>query len=152
MANETLAQALEREHREIDAGLAVLQGGGAAFETVSAAIAALRRHIYLEEEMLFPALRGAGLVAPVFVMIREHGELWGMLDELEGLLAASAGDDSLREVTARLEPLLEAHNMKEESILYPRADHVMNGPASAELSAFMASGEMPAGWVCQGAR
>src|SRR5690554_5908558 len=76
----SLAAALEREHREIDDGLEIFSAGGEGTderrEALERAIRALRRHIYLEEEFLFPPLREAGLVAPIFVMLREHAQIW----------------------------------------------------------------------------
>jgi hemerythrin-like domain-containing protein len=152
--DDTLAAALEREHREIDEGLATfaegLAGGERRVEPLLGAMQALRRHIYLEEELLFPSLRAAGMMAPVFVMIREHGEIWRTMDELEGRLAPGGESEGLDEVCEELAARLESHNAKEEAILYPRADAVVAG--AAEVAAFLASGEMPAGWVCAGAR
>lgn len=79
MAEETLASVLEREHREIDEGIVAYESRLAAGVDEPAllhrAMDALRRHIYLEEEFLFPPLRAVGMVAPVFVMLREHGEI-----------------------------------------------------------------------------
>ena len=43
---------------------------------LAGAIAALRRHIYLEEEFLFPPLKTAGLMIQIFAMLRQHGDLW----------------------------------------------------------------------------
>ena len=84
---ETLTAALEREHQEIDAGLAAFVDGLDSDELRGAeldrAADALRRHIYLEEEFLFPPLRAAGMVPPVLVMLREHGEIWRTLEALE---------------------------------------------------------------------
>jgi iron-sulfur cluster repair protein YtfE (RIC family) len=149
---DTLAAALEREHREIDAGVeAFLDAEDAdAAETASLtrALAALRRHIYLEEAFLFPPLRDAGLVAPIFVMLREHGELWRTMAELEGERTAHARRGLCRQLLAQL----EKHNSKEEPILYPHADTALPADADAELRAFLASGRTPDGWVCSGAR
>src|SRR6185312_17158906 len=72
MANESLAAVLEREHRGIDEGIERFAAEPSSFEaarSLAAAIALLRRHIYLEEEFVFPALSGGGLVAPIFVML-----------------------------------------------------------------------------------
>jgi len=157
MALGTLGAALEREHQQIGGGIdsfvtALERGEGNAMPLVQA-IAALRRHIYLEEQFLFPSLRAAGLMAPVFVMVREHGEIWKTLDELEGDVNATAVNGPAAVVTCRkLAGQLEAHNTKEEQILYPQADRVMTPPASGELDAFIGSGKMPDGWVCAGAR
>ena len=149
MDDGSLGAALEREHREIDAGIEAFASGGGV-ESLTRAATALRRHIYLEEEFLFPALR-AELAVPTIVMVREHGELWRTLDRLESELAAGGGDASVRELCRVLLALLDAHNAKEEPIFYTRADGGLTAAANAGLRAFLESGELPAGWVCQAA-
>jgi hypothetical protein len=140
---DSLAAALEHEHREIDAGIeAYLAGDDAG--ALTRAMQALRRHIFLEEEFLFPPLREAGLVAPIFVMLREHGEIWDTLDAAEARLAGGSAAPVCRELLEQL----DRHNSKEEPIIYPQADTALSGPASAGLRAFLASGRMPEGWVC----
>ena len=154
-SNETVAALLEREHRQIDEGLeAFAAPAGDTNEQLgqlTQAIEALRRHIYLEEVLLFPSLRQAGMVAPVFVMLREHGEMWRILDELEALAGSGADRAPMLALCGQLAPLLEAHNLKEEQILYPRTDDVVTGGAAIELTRFLASGRMPGGWVCANA-
>lgn len=147
----SLEALLEKEHQEIDAGIDAFvsaSGNEAPTQKLLDAARALRRHIYLEEVMVFPALREAGLVAPVFVMLREHGEIWRSLDEIEAAVAAATDRASILAVCARLAEELERHNTKEERILYPRTDDVVTGEAAAELEQFLASGEMPNGWKC----
>ena len=151
MQEATLAAALEREHREIDAGIEAFEAAPAELEPLTRAIAALRRHIYLEEEFLFPPLR-AELALPTVVMLREHGELWRTLDELEAQLAEGDSGESVRGLCRELLARLASHNGKEEPIFYTRADPGLSPAASAELCAFLDSGRMPEGWVCQGAR
>src|SRR5512139_1430603 len=96
MKIESVAEALEREHREIDEGIEVFSAGLSAGqpdrEPLTRAIRALRRHIYVEEEFLFPTLREAGLLPPVLVMLREHAQIWTTLDSLEGDLDAGTAD------------------------------------------------------------
>jgi regulator of cell morphogenesis and NO signaling len=91
--SQSLAAALEREHHEIDAGIAAFTAAPDSPQPLVRAIRALRRHIYLEEEFLFPLLREAeaGLTAPVFVMLREHAQIWATLDSLERELGAMPG-------------------------------------------------------------
>ncbi|MEO6996601.1 MAG: hemerythrin domain-containing protein, partial [Terracoccus sp.] len=59
--DESLTALLEREHHEIDAGIEAFLEGLAQNEIrdqeLTRSVGALRRHIYLEEEFLFPPLR-----------------------------------------------------------------------------------------------
>jgi regulator of cell morphogenesis and NO signaling len=140
----SLAKALEREHHEIDAGIAEFTTAPWDRQPLTRAVAALRRHIYLEEEFLFPLLRQARpeLAAPVFVMLRDHAQIWGTLDGLER--AEGTGVT----LPKRLAVQLVHHNLKEERILYPQADELLAPAVAGRLRAFLASGELPDGWVC----
>jgi regulator of cell morphogenesis and NO signaling len=152
MTTTPLAAALEREHREIDDGierfLAGLEPGDGSTEPLTRAMHALRRHIFLEEEFLFPPLRDAGLFAPIFVMLREHGEIWETLDELDAALrddpAGAATSLRCRGLLAQL----EAHNFKEEPVIYPQADIALAPDVADGLRAFLQAGRLPEGWVC----
>ena len=148
MEIESLAEALEREHHEIDAGIAAFTAAPWQRQPLTRAITALRRHIYLEEEFLFPLLRqaGPGLAAPVYVMLREHAQIWGTLDALER--GAYIGQGPGLALPKRLAVQLLHHNLKEEKILYPRADRALPAAAAGRLRAFLGSGELPEGWVC----
>lgn len=150
MVGETLGAALEREHREIDGGIEAFVAGLPHGETdpLLRAMDGLRRHIYLEEEFLFPPLREAGMAVPLFVMLRQHGELWDAMNAIDTLLDAEGDTDAVRVACAALLSLLDQHNSKEEPIIYPKADTVLTADASAELGAFLDSGRMPEGWVC----
>ncbi len=142
MANETLSSALEREHHEIDAGIESYSASLAPAD-LRDTLTALRRHIYLEEEFLFPPLRDSGLLAPIFVMLREHGELWDAMARIDGLLAD--GKDARDACTDLLERLT-AHNAKEEPIVYPEVDKMPQAGAMLDL---LDTAVMPADWVCQ---
>ncbi len=153
MQTGSLATALEREHQEIDAGIATFTAAPWDRRPLTRAIGALRRHIYLEEEFLFPLLCQAepALAAPVLVMLREHAQIWDMLDSLE----REPGNDAatgLALIHKRLTSLLLHHNLKEEKVLYPRADEVLTPAAAQRLRAFPDTGELPRGWVCTKAR
>ncbi len=150
METEPLAAALEREHHDIDEGIAAFTAALGDPGPLTRAIWALRRHIYLEEEFLFPLLGEAepGLRAPVLVMLREHAQIWAALDALEHEPAPGAALVLCRQLTVRL----LHHNLKEERVLYPRADHALPPPTAARLRAFIGSGELPEGWVCAKAR
>lgn len=151
MDEATLTDALEREHHEIDAALeafvAGIEAGQNATTELDRASKALRRHIYLEEEFLFPPLRSSGLLAPVLVMLREHGDIWRTLDALEQEVAEQDGSGAT-ERCRELLALLEAHNAKEEPIIYPEGDARLSGDAKDELHVFIERGSMPENWVC----
>lgn len=157
----TLADALEREHREIDSGIEAFAAGLPETrnhtEPLVGAMAALRRHIYLEEEFLFPPLRKAGMTMPIFVMIREHGELWASMDALDALLqnrtaAQDTEEDIVLNSCRALLAQLDKHNSKEEPIIYSQADKVLSESTGTELQVFLETGCMPQGWVCNAVR
>ena len=150
----TPAAALTRDHREIDSAIAAfigaLDGGGVQHEMLTETLHALRRHIYLEELFLFPPLREAGMTMPIFVMLREHGQLWRTMDVLTNLLAdPHSSRGMLRDACTQLLDQLHQHNSKEEPVIYPNADTALPPQTRAELTRFIATGRVPDGWVCQ---
>jgi len=153
MASLTLSAELTREHREIDdaieAFIEKLDCGSVQAELMTDTLEALRRHIYLEEVFLFPPLREAGIVMPIFVMMREHGQLWHTMGELAELLADGNDSQRLRDTCRQLLDQLHQHNSKEEPIIYPNADTDLPPHTSAELTRFIETGRTPEGWVCQ---
>ena len=157
---ETLQQALKREHRAIDGGIESYISGLAKGDNQPAplitAVEGLRRHIYLEEAFLFPPLRETSMIAPIFVMLREHGELWKAMDAASVLLGKradeSADSETMLAACWDLLSKLDSHNSKEEPIIYPQADAALTASASAELAAFLEAGRMPDGWICAAAQ
>jgi regulator of cell morphogenesis and NO signaling len=148
MQTETVATALEHEHRDIDAGIEAYLAAPSDPLPLMSAIDVLRLHIYVEEEFLFPLLRTAEprLAAPVAVMLLEHAQIWATLDELEAEL--EAGSDAAVALCKELAAQLEHHNMKEEIVIYPRADDALL-PETDELRSHLDSAKLPQGWVCQ---
>ncbi|MDV3124116.1 hemerythrin domain-containing protein [Mycobacterium sp. 21AC1] len=149
-----LGATLEREHRTIDDAILRFVDAGPSAATreqhiaLLDAVAVLRRHIYLEEQYLFPPLRAAGLVGPVMVMVHEHALMWPLLDQIERLVADRDFDNAAQQCRNLLE-MLNSHNMKEERILYPQADTLPQGDLD-ELAELLSTAELPAGWVCGG--
>lgn len=144
--------ALEREHREIDAGITGFSSEELSSEErrggLRRAIDALRRHIYLEEEFLFPPMQ-ADLAIPTMVMLREHGEIWRSLDEIEAQLDRDDSEDSMLPACRRLMILLASHNGKEEPIFYANADEALSPDEGSELKGKIDSARMPLGWTCR---
>lgn len=152
MTDTTLADALEREHRDIDGGIEEYSAGLAHNETDPApllrAMRALRRHIYLEEEILFPPLKTT-MMMPIFVMLREHGEIWDAMDALDTMLETDTDTDTLHNACRELLAQLETHNSKEEPIIYSKADVALDTDAAAQLHDFLQNGTMPENWRCE---
>lgn len=153
MTSTTVSAELTREHREIDDAIAAfiekLDGGSVQGELLTDTLEALRRHIYLEEVILFPPLREAGIVMPIFVMMREHGQLWHTMAALDDLLADGNDSQRLRDTCTQLLDQLHQHNSKEEPVIYPNADTDLPPQTSAELTRFIETGHTPKGWMCQ---
>lgn len=149
----TLIEALEAEHRVIDEGIEAfaraVADGSADLGSLQQTFGLLRRHIYAEEEFLFPPLREAGLVMPILVMLREHGEMWHQMEALEQMVASGDESEGIAAACDGLLTLLEQHNLKEEPIIYPQADITLSPDLSGQIEEFLESGQMPEGWVCQ---
>ena len=148
MSDTTLQAALELEHRQIDGGIETFMAQPTDTAPLFHATEALRRHIYLEEAFLFPPLREAGLMMPILVMIREHGEIWQAMDRVEELLNADAENDVVMESCRDLARLQEKHNEKEEPIIYSQADQKLGFEDATQLAAYLKSSTLPVGWIC----
>ena len=151
----SLAAAFTREHHEIDTGIERYLASEEPDPQRRArplldAMEALRRHIYLEEEIVFPHLPPGPLLMPLMVMRREHGELWRGKDALaERLQGPDPSADGLETACRELLSLLEAHNAKEEPIIYPHLDDDLDEAERARVRDLLADGALPEGWVCQ---
>jgi hemerythrin-like domain-containing protein len=148
-----LSVALTQEHGDIDSVLTNFienpERCVARPEGLTDMLALLRRHIYLEEVFLFPPIREAGMAMPVFVMMREHGQLWRSMDALEDLIAEGADMWHVVDACARLLDQLYQHNSKEEPVIYSCADTDVPPITRAELVRFIETGRMRDGWVCE---
>lgn len=150
---ESLSQALEQEHREIDDAIKRCADAADASPEARAdlerAVAELRWHIFVEEELLFPPLRAAGMTGPILVMLREHAQMWPMLDKLDQALREEFDQGALRTACRQLLILLQHHNPKEERILYPQVDRVLGEDTTGAIREFLSGGRVPADWICQ---
>lgn len=151
--HQSVGAVLEEDHRRIDEHFEVFERSLAVGKPDAAAFTAgsigLRHHIYVEEQLHFPVVRAAGLLGPVLVMLREHGEIWDLLDALEAGVGEGAPTADLVDAWRRLQELLLAHNLKEERILYPAGDQALSDDVAEQVLASLASEVTPDGWVCE---
>jgi iron-sulfur cluster repair protein YtfE (RIC family) len=102
---------------EAAAGSAKLGGAYARFKE------ALVRHLAMEEEVLFPWFEARTGMAqgPTTVMRNEHQQMRAVLTEMD--YAAGDGDsEGVMDHGDTLLMLIQQHNVKEESMLYPMCD------------------------------
>jgi iron-sulfur cluster repair protein YtfE (RIC family) len=134
-ANASVNEYLEADHRRLDRlmeacrSLAVsgdMQGAGARYAEFRTG---LRRHIRIEEDLLFPAFdqaSGLGDGGPTTVMRYEHVEIQRLLELIRELFESPgtsvAEFETLR---SQLTAILDQHGQKEERILYPMTDQMV---------------------------
>ena len=98
--------------------------------------AGIRRHIAMEEEVLFPALELASSMGdggPTSVMRMEHKQMLGLLHQIDAEIEAGKAEQAM-DVGDTLLMLVQQHNVKEEGMLHPMSENVLGGnwPGLAE--------------------
>ena len=147
--NPKASAMLEQQHRAIDDGIRPVLDGAGDLPALRQALDLLRLHLFLEEEILFPMLEQHGVTMPVFVMKREHGQMWPWLQQLTQACAAGAEPSSLHDACGELFKLLQIHNTKEEQIVYVAADDIAARGLEEPLWATLdATEHVPDDWVC----
>jgi hemerythrin-like domain-containing protein len=102
-------------------------------------IGALRRHIRIEEQILFPALEektGMRTSGPTYAMRLEHRQIERVLDGLTPLLTVQERWTAIQAIEGELtDPaaLFRSHDGKEEAVLYPMADKILGPEAARKL-------------------
>jgi len=131
---ENISTALTRDHRDCDRLITAAEEAvekrhwGEAGSLFSDFVASMKRHLSKEEEVLFPALEqkaGAGM-GPVQVMRMEHEDMRRLFGEIREDIVQQQAEHCLG-LTDTLLMLMQQHNLKEESILYPMADQMLAG-------------------------
>lgn len=141
---ELITETLTADHRRCDRLLALVESAADEDDWDLAAgeargfIEAMERHFSFEEENLFPSLESAApmAAAPAGVMRMEHRQMRHLLGELLATTEArdKAGCLGLLE---SLHLIIQQHNAKEESILYPLADRALGAAGRDLLAGFV---------------
>lgn len=130
-----LAAFFAQDHQDCDSRWAELeeQLDGADEVTAQALWQAfdssMRRHLAMEEDILFPAFdarSGMGGGGPTAMMRIEHQQMRGLLDQIGASIAIGDSEEAL-DVGDTLLMLIQQHNMKEEGMLYPMAQNMLSG-------------------------
>jgi regulator of cell morphogenesis and NO signaling len=135
-----ITDALKDEHRILSARLDSLErllDAGAPLADLRTAAALLSggllSHAHLEDDLLFPALEahmGAGN-GPLAVMRAEHQEIERGL----ATLGARQSAEEVRETLAQVLQVARQHFAKEDEVLFPMAEDVLDGGALEGLGA-----------------
>jgi iron-sulfur cluster repair protein YtfE (RIC family) len=95
---------------------------------------ALESHMRIEEDVLFPAFEQAtGMTSgPTAVMRQEHQQMLGALDNMS---EACVNGDAKRfeSIATSFLHVLNMHSMKEEQVLYPMCDRVLQDVTADDL-------------------
>ena len=128
-----LAAFFEQDHRDCDARwvdveeLLDTEDIDAARPAWQKFEAGLRRHMAMEEEVLFPAFESAARMddgGPTAAMRMEHQQMRGLLDQI-GAAMESGDAEQAMDIGDTLLMLMQQHSNKEEGMLYPMAESVL---------------------------
>ena len=150
---ETISAWMQNDHVHIDAiaeralAAAVARDGAALEREAELFLSRLRRHIEMEEGVLFPAFEqrtGMSASGPSLQMRDEHEQMQPILQQMQAAAAAldgaawqhaaATGDGAAYQRAAQaLHEILIPHNLKEEQMMYPMLDDAMGADAQALL-------------------
>jgi len=142
-ARRELTEALASDHRRLDeleeAAIDARAEGRLddARELFAAFAHGLRRHIDFEEQLLFPEFETrsgiAGEQGPTHVMRAEHRAIASILATMEREIGDPASPVELSR--AALRQILHEHDLKEEMVLYPALDRLLDEEESDRMVA-----------------
>ncbi len=134
---ETIVQTFSYDHSRCDQLFAKAEECVAKKDWESATtefasfIAAMERHFRMEEDVLFPSIEERmGQIGPVRVMRMEHQQMRDLFVEMQDSVTQQDGDEYLG-LSETLLMLMQQHNGKEEHMLYPLGDRVLQHDASS---------------------
>ncbi|HJR26216.1 MAG TPA: hemerythrin domain-containing protein [Acidimicrobiales bacterium] len=125
---------LETDHREVEDLFAKAEttSGAAKQQVVSKIASELTLHAEVEEQIVYPAMREAGLADLVEEAEQEHSKVKSLVAQLESMDGAS---DEVDDVLAELKADVQHHVEEEESEGFPKFRDAVD---QAELQALAA--------------
>ncbi|HDN27965.1 MAG TPA: hemerythrin domain-containing protein [Thioploca sp.] len=145
---ETITQTLSQEHSRCDELFAQAEDMVAKNQWAHAATdfanfeTAMERHFTREEQVLFPTVEQCtGQTAgPTQVMRMEHQQMRQVFAEMQNSLTQQDSEQYLG-LSETLLMLMRQHNAKEEQMLYPMSDRVLNDEVPSILNQMHQQGE-----------
>jgi len=138
---QLISDYMNKDHKHCDAAFARAEDMAAAGDWTGLArdggtfLREMERHIGLEEELLFPAFEEkTGMTSgPTETMRTEHEQMRGMFAQMRAAIEAKDAEQYLGNAETLL-ILLQQHNMKEESMMYPMLDQALGEDARSLLT------------------
>ena len=128
---QTITEFMKEYHHSCDRTFAVSEQAVLDKKWMEAEIAFndfqadMARHFHIEENKLFPTLISAGgPPGPVHVMCMEHDQMKALIEQMSGALA-QRDTEKYGGLSETLLIMMQQHNLKEEQMLYPIADHFL---------------------------
>lgn len=123
---------MANEHRHCDDLFAAAENTASAGDWPAASTAwdgfcrELENHLQREEQFLFPAFEAqtGNTQGPTAVMRQEHSQIRALLQQMTSA-ASSQDEEEFLGGADTLQILISQHNMKEEQMLYPMSDQVL---------------------------
>jgi len=124
------------DHKDCDEAFVAVESAVAGGDWPSAGVtwrrfvSQLARHFAREEDVLFPEIeRATGMSdGPTAVMRSEHEQMRSLLPGLAAHLN-SADQSGFLGIAETMLVLIQQHNMKEEQVLYPMAEQILDDAA-----------------------
>lgn len=142
MSNETISEYFGKDHDRLDELFKDFQKNKhtdflKAKEAFRKFKFSLQRHIIWEEDILFPLFeKKTGMTnGPTHVMRMEHRQIGGYLEGVHNKV--KEGDPNTDPEEQSLLSVLLQHNLKEENILYPAIDNLMDESARKDVFKMM---------------
>jgi hemerythrin-like domain-containing protein len=144
---ETIAQTLSHDHLRCDQLFAKAEESVAKTDWELATTnftnfrMAMERHFTMEEEVLFPTIekRAGQRIGPTQVMRMEHQQMRQVFVEMEESITQQDSDEYLG-LSETLLMLMQQHNGKEEHMLYPLSDRILQRDAPSVIEEMQQKG------------
>ncbi len=142
----SIRELLERDHDQehgklVEASISMSRG---EFEENSFMefVSNIRRHIYIEEEIIFPDLvyLYSDMKGPISGLEMEHASLWMLIDRILEETASGTIRKSAKYLE-EIERILAVHNALESANIYPK----IKDERIPELERI----SIPEGWICR---
>lgn len=147
-----ISEFFEQDHQRVDG---VLNGFRRSLEErqpdkgyLGQLVEGLHRHIYWEEDLLFPLVKPLADSEIVDEFCTDHALIWKNLGELEAGLAQGTSAGLLELTLNEMVEVLEAHNIDEERTIYAQADQLCDGLAADEFLSKVQGADAPVDWHC----